>query len=284
MVKVSSLALAGLAQASYASAAPYLFEQDGQGQTVFGAEPVSRIDKINPLKRECQVVVYEHRVDSFIIDLSAISPFFIPTEEPTPLPNETCNITSASFLIRHSSIMGNDDEFELTMQPFIWKVGNFSDDVYPTEEELKAWHVRTVRGDVGVLEEEVGVDRWAFLKDWKTSVKEETLEKLSKRGSDDAEVRPPPFLFSNKPTNPSAPQYLGKYLRKQLGYLFPPAWKGKDDPKGKHDKKLFGRKVKEDNGNGHHHHRDGDGHDVPDKNPKHKQPGPPYKVCLSASA
>lgn len=87
--------------------------------------------------------------------------------------------------------MGNDDEFELTMQPFIWKVGNFSDDVYPTDEELKAWHVKKVKGDVGVLEEEVGVDRWAFLKDWQTSVKEETLEKLSKRGSDDAEVRPP---------------------------------------------------------------------------------------------
>lgn len=97
--------------------------------------------------------------------------------------------------------MGNDDEFELTMQPFIWKVGNFSDDVYPTDEELKAWHVKKVKGDVGVLEEEVGVDRWAFLKDWQTSVKEETLEKLSKRGSDDAEVRPFPFLLPKIPAN-----------------------------------------------------------------------------------
>lgn len=52
MVKVSTLALAGLAQASYASAAPYFLEQDSQGQTVFGAERVSRLDKINPLKRE----------------------------------------------------------------------------------------------------------------------------------------------------------------------------------------------------------------------------------------
>lgn len=56
MVKLSSLALAGLAQASYASAAPYFLEQNVQGQTVFGAEPVSRIDKVNPLKRESRVV------------------------------------------------------------------------------------------------------------------------------------------------------------------------------------------------------------------------------------
>ncbi|KAI5451922.1 hypothetical protein NCC49_001223 [Naganishia albida] len=248
MVKVSTLALAGLAQASYASAAPYFLEQDSQGQTVFGAERVSRLDKINPLKH-----------------LSAISPFFIPTEEPTPLPNESCNITSASFLIRHSSIMGNDDEFELTMQPFIWKVGNFSHDVYPSEEELRTWRGMKARGEVGVLEEEVGVDRWTFLKDWKTSVKEETLEKLSKRGSDDSE-------------------YLGKYLRKQLGYLFPPAWKGKDG--GKHGKKaLFVRKVKDDDGTGrHHHHKDRDGHDAPEKNPKHKQPGPPYKIWTASSS
>lgn len=87
--------------------------------------------------------------------------------------------------------MGNDDEFELTMQPFIWKVGNFSDDVYPSEEELRTWRGMKARGEVGVLEEEVGVDRWTFLKDWKTSVKEETLEKLSKRGSDDSEVSLP---------------------------------------------------------------------------------------------
>lgn len=150
--------------------------------------------------------------------------------------------------------MGNDDEFELTMQPFIWKVGNFTDDVFPSEDELAAGR--------GVREEEdVGVARWAFLRDWKTPVKEETLENLSKRGADDAE-------------------YLGKYLRRQLGYLFPPSSRGKPDRKGDHKgKKLFGRRVKDDDGKApHHHHRDKDGHDIPDKNPKHKQPGPPYKV------
>lgn len=51
MVKVSSLALAGLAQASYASAAPYLFEQDAQ--TVLDASPAhARLDKVDPLRRE----------------------------------------------------------------------------------------------------------------------------------------------------------------------------------------------------------------------------------------
>lgn len=81
--------------------------------------------------------------------------------------------------------MGNDDEFEMTMQPFIWKVGNFTDDVYPTEEELKAARKAMSGADD---DDEVGVDKWEFLKGWKTPVVEETLEKLSKRGSDDAEV------------------------------------------------------------------------------------------------
>ncbi|KAJ9109297.1 hypothetical protein QFC21_000626 [Naganishia friedmannii] len=252
MVKVSSLALAGV-QVSYAFAAPYFADPQ---QTVFDTPPTSRIDKINPLKH-----------------LSAISPFFIPTEEPTPLPNPTCNITTASFLIRHSSIMGNDDEFEMTMQPFIWKVGNFSDDVFPSKDELAQARMRMRGGE----DEDVGVDKWQFLRDWKTPVEEETLEKLSKRGSDDAE-------------------YLGKYLRKQLGYLFPPPWKGKnshkhhhEDADGKHKKKLFGRNVKDDGGDDdgkapHHHHHDKDGHDVPEKNPKHKEPGPPYKIWTASSA
>ncbi|KAJ9125636.1 hypothetical protein QFC22_000598 [Naganishia vaughanmartiniae] len=80
--------------------------------------------------------------------------------------------------------------------------------------------------------------------------------------------------------------YLGKYLRKQLGYLFPPPWKGKNshhrhEEDGKNKKKLFGRKVNDDAP--HHHHRDKDGHDVPEKNPKHKQPGPPYKIWTASS-
>ncbi|GHJ85260.1 hypothetical protein NliqN6_1662 [Naganishia liquefaciens] len=248
MVKVSSLALAGLAQASYAHAAPYLSFDQG-AQTVLDASPVVRIDKVDPLKH-----------------LSAISPFFIPTEEPTALPNESCNITSASFLIRHSSIMGNDDEFEMTMQPFIWKVGNFSHDVFPTEDEVRAFRERKARGEVTIMEEEVGIERWSFLRDWKTPVKEETLEDLSKRGANDAE-------------------YFGKYLRRQLGYLFPPPYMGKPDRKHKGDKKLFGRRVKDDDSKApHHHHRDKDGHDVPDKNPKHKQPGPPYKIWTASSS
>lgn len=84
--------------------------------------------------------------------------------------------------------MGNDDEFEMTMQPFIWKVGNFTDDVYPTTHELEAWRSKRDNGEVAGEEEEVGVDKWEFLKEWKTPVVEDTLEKLSKRGSDDAEV------------------------------------------------------------------------------------------------
>lgn len=54
MVKVSSLALAGLAQASYASAAPYLFEQENAGQQVLGMVDGggARLDKVDPLRRK----------------------------------------------------------------------------------------------------------------------------------------------------------------------------------------------------------------------------------------
>ncbi|WVQ84695.1 hypothetical protein IAT38_006851 [Cryptococcus sp. DSM 104549] len=94
--------------------------------------------------------------------LSAISPFFIPNEEPTPLPDK-CEFTSVSLLIRHSSIQGNDDEFEETMQPFIEKIQGMDREKLPKEGE------------------------WKFLREWKTPIVEETLEVVSKRGKEDSE-------------------------------------------------------------------------------------------------
>ncbi|WWD19579.1 hypothetical protein CI109_104040 [Kwoniella shandongensis] len=93
--------------------------------------------------------------------LSAISPFFIPNEEPTPLP-KGCHLTRVSLLIRHSSILGNDDEFEQTMKPFIDKIAGMDKNKIPEEGE------------------------WSFLRDWESPIVEENLEQLSKRGKKDA--------------------------------------------------------------------------------------------------
>ncbi|ORY25534.1 histidine phosphatase superfamily [Naematelia encephala] len=107
-------------------------------------QPFSLPNRIDPLKH-----------------LSAISPFFLPTEKPTPLPPR-CSLTRVSLLVRHSSIMGNDDEYEQTMGPFIHKIGNLSTDDLPDSGE------------------------WSFLREWETPIVEERLEELSGRGKKDA--------------------------------------------------------------------------------------------------
>lgn len=103
---------------------------------------------------------------TFISDLSAISPFFVPNHKPTPIPSG-CELEQATLLVRHSAILGNDDEFEQTMEPFIskiWDLQQHKPEAFPSE------------GD------------WAFLKDWKTSIVEENLEVLSVKGANDATV------------------------------------------------------------------------------------------------
>ncbi|KAK4686422.1 acid phosphatase, partial [Tremellales sp. Uapishka_1] len=93
--------------------------------------------------------------------LSAISPFYIPTRKPDPLPAQ-CDVTRVSVLIRHSSILGNDDEYEQTMEPFIRKIAEMDADTLPQEGE------------------------WAFLREWKTPIVEATLEVASETGKKDS--------------------------------------------------------------------------------------------------
>ncbi|OCF38157.1 hypothetical protein I316_00381 [Kwoniella heveanensis BCC8398] len=93
--------------------------------------------------------------------LSAISPFYIPTQQPTPLP-EGCELDRVSLLVRHSSILGNDDEYEQTMQPFIAKIADMDKSKIPEDGE------------------------WAFLRDWQTPIVEEKLEQVSEQGKKDA--------------------------------------------------------------------------------------------------
>lgn len=97
-------------------------------------------------------------------DLSAISPFFIPAEQPTPLPPGH-SLERVSLLIRHSAILGNDDEFEQTMGPFITKINGTDKSKLPSQGP------------------------WSFLRDYESPIVEDTLEKISDRGKNDAKVR-----------------------------------------------------------------------------------------------
>ncbi|ORX36155.1 histidine phosphatase superfamily [Kockovaella imperatae] len=93
--------------------------------------------------------------------LSAISPFYVPTSEPDPLP-QGCSLETVSVLIRHSAILGNDEEYEQTMGPFIEKLAKFDKEKLPRLGE------------------------WSFLRDWKSPLKEDELDELSERGKRDS--------------------------------------------------------------------------------------------------
>ena len=96
-------------------------------------------------------------------DLSAISPFFIPADEPAKLPKGH-KLERVSLLIRHSAILGNDDEYEQTMGPFVEKIYAADPETLPSSGP------------------------WAFLRDWECPINEENLEKVSDRGKKDAKV------------------------------------------------------------------------------------------------
>jgi len=119
---------------------------------------------INPLKRAsplCDPQIIPPLTS--LSDLAAISPFYIPSQKPSPLPQQ-CSLTRVSLLIRHSSIKGNDDEYEQTMGPFINKIEGMTQDRFPSEGE------------------------WSWLRDWRSPIGEEGLEELSERGRGDAKV------------------------------------------------------------------------------------------------
>lgn len=73
--------------------------------------------------------------------------------------------------------MGNDDEFEETMEPFITKIKKLQKNGGKRGKKGKKEGVLPKKGD------------WAFLRDWKSPIVEDKLEKLSERGRQDAEVR-----------------------------------------------------------------------------------------------
>jgi hypothetical protein len=70
--------------------------------------------------------------------------------------------------------LGNDDEFEETMEPFIKKIKKLQKGKNNKGKRGKKALPRT--GD------------WAFLRDWKSPIVEETLEDISEQGKTDATV------------------------------------------------------------------------------------------------
>jgi len=73
--------------------------------------------------------------------------------------------------------LGNDDEFEETMEPFMAKIKKLQKKGGKRGKKGKKEGVLPKKGD------------WAFLRDWKSPIVEDKLENLSERGRQDAEVR-----------------------------------------------------------------------------------------------
>ncbi|KAH7109103.1 histidine phosphatase superfamily [Dendryphion nanum] len=90
--------------------------------------------------------------------LAGIAPYFEPSEPQfDPNPPRGCNVTRASYLVRHAAIYANDFDFEEYIEPFTDKLENTSVD----------WT------KAGAL---------SFLASWKTPIEDEDLEELTKTG------------------------------------------------------------------------------------------------------
>lgn len=70
-----------------------------------------------------------------------------------------CNVTAASYLIRHAAIYGNDGDYETYIKPFLWKM----------EQHRGSW--------TGPME---------FLNRWHSPIIEDKLEKITPSGAEDA--------------------------------------------------------------------------------------------------
>ena len=90
--------------------------------------------------------------------LAGIAPYFEPEDPPLdPKPARGCNVTRATYLVRHAAIYANDFDYEEYIEPFTDKLKN------TTVDWAKA----------GPL---------SFLSTWQTPISDEELEDLTKIG------------------------------------------------------------------------------------------------------
>jgi hypothetical protein len=95
-----------------------------------------------------------------LLHLPGISPYFdavgFGLEHKAP---EGCNVTAASYLVRHGAIYANDKEYEEFIKPFLFKL----------EKHRKGW--------TGPL---------SFMEKWQSPIEEDKLESLTPSGAVDA--------------------------------------------------------------------------------------------------
>lgn len=90
--------------------------------------------------------------------LAGVAPYFEPEDPPLdPKPPQGCNVTRATYLVRHAAIYANDFDYEEYIEPFTDKLENASVD----------W------SKAGPM---------SFLSSWKTPISDEELEDLTKIG------------------------------------------------------------------------------------------------------
>ncbi|GJN91040.1 hypothetical protein Rhopal_004055-T1 [Rhodotorula paludigena] len=117
-------------------------------------------------------------------------------------PPDGCKVAAAAFLVRHSSIYANDDEFEEYMSPFI--------------ERVQAAHDR----NVSIPSE----SPLAFLNAWEPLINDDNLELITEPGKEDAHALGKRFRELYGPLMP--PKHLGK-KKKQKGGKSAKGGKGK---------------------------------------------------------
>ncbi|KAJ5348688.1 hypothetical protein MYU51_015095 [Penicillium brevicompactum] len=93
---------------------------------------------------------------------AGIAPYFNPHNPPIqPSPPQGCNVTRASYLVRHAAIYANDFDYETYLEPFTDKLENSTQDWSQT---------RTLK----------------FLSNWTAPISDEHIEKLTAVGLQEA--------------------------------------------------------------------------------------------------
>ncbi|KAJ5293836.1 hypothetical protein N7508_008657 [Penicillium antarcticum] len=94
---------------------------------------------------------------------AGIAPYYTPNDPPLESsPPQGCNVTRASYLVRHAAIYANDFDYETYLEPFVKKLQNTTQN-WSSTKSLK------------------------FLSDWTAPINEEHLEKLTRVGLQQAQ-------------------------------------------------------------------------------------------------